>query len=120
MLQHILSPDIKNEGNSRPERRDIAKILLRANTQVDAAGLCRFFQLGNEGSKFAFVRHVLEPKGAGVFGEVGHHSPEGAIRDLDGKSIGRFEREWIEQHGEGEHNEPIAAANQVTVIHPLH
>ena len=92
MLQHILAPDIKDEGYPRPKRGDVTKILLGSNPQIDPAGLCRFFQLRNEGGKFAFIRHVLEPKGARFFGEAGHHPPEGGIRNLGGESIGRLKR----------------------------
>src|SRR3989442_129639 len=52
VFQHILAPDIKDEGYSRPERGDITKILLRSNTQIDPAGFCRFFQLGDKRRKF--------------------------------------------------------------------
>src|SRR5439155_3524391 len=92
VLQHVFAPDIKDERYSRPKRGDITKILLRADTKIDSARLRRFFRLGDEGGKLAFIGHVLEPKGAGFFGEVGHHPPEGGIRDLGGKSIRRFKR----------------------------
>ena len=91
MLQHVLTPNVKNESDSRPKCGDITEILLWPNTQINAAGLCRFFQFGNGGSKFAFIRHVLEPKGARVFREVDHHPPERSIRNLDRKSLSGFE-----------------------------
>ena len=55
-FQHVLPPDIGDEGNSRLKRNDIRKVLFRADPHVDAARPGCRLEGGNHILILKFVR----------------------------------------------------------------
>src|SRR5262245_14922485 len=57
MLEHVLTPDVDDEGNLRSERNDVREVLFGSDADVHTPGLQRFQKRGNH---FLISRLVRE------------------------------------------------------------
>src|SRR5437867_4952713 len=108
MLQHVLTPDIGDEGDLGLDRSHIREVLFGSHTQVHAARFHSFFQGGNDGLKFEFVRHELETKRATALRKIRHHAPKRVVADFPGKGVGGYERCGAEQQHAHQSDQPKA------------
>ena len=76
MQQHVVAPDVDDEGDRRLQRGDVGEVLFGSDAQV-GAGPRRLLQLGNDLLERGLVRDqvVVAERSAGL-GGAGDHAPE--------------------------------------------
>src|SRR5215471_19318559 len=81
MFEHVLTPNIDDEGDLRFDCGDVGEILLRSDTDVGAS-LSHQLQRWNDSLIGNLIREeVLISKRPALFGELRNHSPELVIFD---------------------------------------
>jgi hypothetical protein len=55
MFEHVLAPDVDDEGELRLQRNEVGEVLLRSHAKVHAAGPLIPGELGNDNLKGVFV-----------------------------------------------------------------
>jgi hypothetical protein len=58
-LEHVLAPDVDDESEPGPERRDVGEVLLGTDADIDPAGRNGGLQRGHDDLRGVFVRHQL-------------------------------------------------------------
>ncbi len=82
MLDHVFPPNIDDECDLRPQRRDVSEILLRRNAEIHAAGRYPFQKIRKDLLESHLIRHEhLKSKRAARLREIGNHLPVGRIGD---------------------------------------
>src|SRR5688572_31130557 len=83
VFQHVLAPNVDDEGHCRPERGDVGEILLGPDSDIDATRLYRFLEPGKDLRVVVFVRdEVFVLEGPAWLGQIGDKFSE----TLDRKS----------------------------------
>ena len=55
MLQHVLAPDVDDERDLRPDRRNVVEVLFGAHAEIDTAGPRRTLQRSHDLGVIGFV-----------------------------------------------------------------
>src|SRR6476620_3754960 len=103
MLEHVLTPDVDDEGNLRPQCNEICEVLFRPHTDVYAARLQLLPQFRNDGLISRLVRQkVIGPEIAAWFGEIVNQIPEFFVGKTLGQRFGdgRWWSAGVEQENE--------------------
>src|SRR5262245_27277111 len=87
MLHHGLTTDIDNERHGGPDRRDIGKVLLRADAKVHAASDAGCLELSEDSPNLVFVRRevVDDAEVASRLGNIGYKLPEVRVAEPFGE-----------------------------------
>ena len=116
MLHRILAADIEYDRQLWLHCNDVRKVLIGADTQIDAAGL-RFLEILDDVLKRRLIGHeVVGSEVAAGFGEVREEAPEGFVAELRRNRLARTRAEclaqWTDEHEERrDGNEKNATAN---------
>src|SRR5262249_16051137 len=104
-LEHILPPDIGDEGHLRFHCDDVGEVLLRPDAHIYAARFRQFLQRGNDILKTELIgEEVLESEVAALFGKVRDDFPKGLVAELVRKGLSGTER-WSRGNGYSEYND---------------
>src|SRR6185436_3080883 len=92
MLQHVLTPDINNEGYLRTNAGNIGEILLGTHSHIDAARFGGLAERRNDGLESGLIgKKILGLKDSAIFRRVFDEFPKRIVRNLIGQRVGRTE-----------------------------
>src|SRR5689334_12705026 len=98
MLEKILTANVDDESNFRPDRRDIREVLLGPNADIGAASTCRTYQRWYDALKRTLVgNEVVRTEEAIRFGKLGDHLPEFGVGNFRRQPLSEGLCGWRQQ-----------------------
>ena len=92
MLQHILAANIEDNRQFRPHRNDVGEVLVRTDTEINAAGR-DFLQLFDDVLEGRFIRNeIVRAKISIRFGKFRDHVPECFVAQFRRQEFRRNQR----------------------------
>jgi hypothetical protein len=118
VLEHVLTPDIHDEREPGVHRRDVCKILIGTDPQINASRPGPRVQFRDHPLKRTFVRNeIVRTKISALLGTLIDDVPEFRIRQLLGQALHCELRTWrVVDRDERKHNSETGTEQQSAAV----